>query len=164
MNMMGPLFAEMGMDPELTALFMGSTQQSLMGAVMISLCTSLFVAPVGFLIGSGIYWIIAKLLGGTGSYGEQTYLLATFAAPLMIVNGLLNLIPLCGGLAIFLVLIYYLVLAYFALQVAHDFSGNKALATVATPILLGFMLGCCLGVTMGAAIASFFSEFGSSGF
>ena len=55
------------------------------GAGFSSLANILWV-PVWFLIGVGIYHLIARLLGGTGEYGRLAYLSAAFSAPLGIVK------------------------------------------------------------------------------
>ena len=48
----------------------------------------IIVGPIGFLISVGVYHVIASILGGRGQFGSYAYLLATFGAPLMIVNSL----------------------------------------------------------------------------
>ena len=104
--------------------------------------------PVGFLIGSGIHFLIAKLLGGTGSFEEQTYLLATFVAPMMIINGVIGIIPFLGGCVWFLILIYQLVLTFLAVKVVHRLGTGQALVVALGPILIFFL--CLLCIFIGA--------------
>lgn len=50
------------------------------------------------LIVNGVIWVMAKILGGKGSYSEQTYFYSLFAAPILIIGGVLTLIPVVGGI------------------------------------------------------------------
>jgi hypothetical protein len=130
--------------PEAAEVMMQQAQGNLISGIIGGFCGALFGVPFSFLIGSGIYWLVAKLLGGNGSYEEQTYLLGTFTAPLMIVNGIISIIPIAGGCIAILISIYTLVLTYFALKVAHEFTSGKAIATLLIPLLIGILLGCCI--------------------
>lgn len=114
------------------------------GGVAGAFCGALIAAPIFFLIGSGIYFLIARLFGGTGTFEEQTYLLAASAAPITIVSGLVGIIPLLGGCVGLLLAIYQLVLNYFALKVTHGLTSGKASAVVLIPVAI-FFLCICLG-------------------
>ena len=111
------------------------------GAGFSSLANILWV-PVWFLIGVGIYHLIAKLLGGTGEYGRLAYLSAAFSAPLGIVATLLSLIPLAGCVTP-LIGIYTLVLSYFAVKVEHQLSSGRAIMVILIPALVLIVLAMC---------------------
>ena len=111
------------------------------GAGFSSLANILWV-PVWFLIGVGIYHLIAKLLGGTGEYGRLAYLSAAFSAPLGIVTTLLSLIPLAGCVTP-LIGIYTLVLSYFAVKVEHQLSSGRAIMVILIPALVLIVLAMC---------------------
>ena len=102
--------------------------------------------PIGFLIGSGIYFLIAKLFGGTGSFEEQTYLLATFQAPIGIVSSVISIIPILGGCVSFLLFIYQLVLTYFAIRVVHRLGGGQAAVVAVAPVLIVLLCVICVSI------------------
>ena len=111
------------------------------GAGFSSLANIIWV-PVWFLIGVGIYHLIAKLLGGTGEYGRLAYLSAAFSAPLGIVTTLLSLIPLAGCVTP-LIGIYTLVLSYFAVKVEHQLSSGRAIMVILIPAFVLIVLAMC---------------------
>ena len=111
------------------------------GAGFSSLANIIWV-PVWFLIGVGIYHLIAKLLVGTGEYGRLAYLSAAFSAPLGIVTTLLSLIPLAGCVTP-LIGIYTLVLSYFAVKVEHQLSSGRAIMVILIPALVLIVLAMC---------------------
>ena len=75
----------------------------------------IFFGPLLFLIGTGIYHVLASLLGGRGGqYGRYAYLYSTFSAPLMIITSILGFIPVLGGCVSAILGIYQIVLAYYA--------------------------------------------------
>ena len=131
-----------------------------LAAVGSAFCMTLILAPIGFLISSLIYFAVAKLLGGEGTFEEQTYLLATFTAPLTIISGVINLVPVLGACVSLFVYIYQLVLSYFALKVAHNFTTGQAVAAVLIPIVVIILLVvCCVGVIVFAVAGSLSGEF-----
>ncbi len=117
----------------------------------------IIIGPVGFLIGVGIYHLIATVLGGRGQYGRYAYLTAAFGAPIMIVNSLLSLVPVAGMCGGFLLVLYYFVLAYFATKVEYGLSQGRAIVAVALPIVGMVLLVACVAVVAGAALVAAFS-------
>jgi len=111
------------------------------GAGFSSLANIVMV-PVWFLIGVGIYHLIARLLGGTGEYGRLAYLSAAFSAPLGIVTTLLSMVPLVSCLTP-IITIYSLVLAYFAVKVEHGLSSGRAIMVILIPALVIIALAAC---------------------
>lgn len=105
---------------------------------------SIISVPLGFLIGVGILWLLARLLGGTGEYGRYAYLNATYTAPMTILIALLNLVPVLGGCLAFIIYIYELVLTYYATKVEHQLSSGRALIVVLLPIIFVLLLVLCL--------------------
>ncbi len=122
------------------------------GGFFGTLCISFVLVPVGFFIGSGIYFVVAKLFGGEGTFEEQSYLLATFSAPIIIVNSVIGIIPFLGGCITFFISIYQLVLTYYAVKVSHKLTSGKALMTVLIPILVLFLCVICVFAIMFFAI------------
>jgi hypothetical protein len=147
-SMMEKIAQSSDLPPEAAQFFAMSAGGGIAVIGMI-FCLTLIFVPVGFLIGSGIYFLIAKLFKGTGSFEEQTYLLATFTAPIMVINAAISIIPFLGGCVGFIIAIYQLVLTYFALKVSHNLTSGKAIGVILTPILIGLLCaGCAFAATL----------------
>ena len=158
-SMWGPLLAEM--PPEMRRQF----GQYMMGgaglgaaAFASAFCMSLILIPVGFLIGALIWFVLAKIFGGDGDFEGQAYLMATYTAPLMIVNSVISIIPFLGACVAFFLALYQIALTYFMLKVSHNLSSGKALTIVLLPVILLLLCVVC-GIAvmvlsiMGAAAA-----------
>lgn len=157
-SMMAPLLEQM--PPEVQSQmgqYMAKSAGGVAGAGS-AFCMTLVVAPIAFLIGSALWFGLAKLFGGTGNFEEQTYLLGTFTAPIMIITSALGVIPFIGGCIGFLVSIYQIVLTYYALKLNHNLTSGKALTVVLVPmVLLLLCMVCGIGMavmTAGLAAAS----------
>jgi hypothetical protein len=114
---------------------------------------SLITVPLGFLIGTGILYLIAKLLGGTGEFGRYAYLNAAFTAPLTILSSLISIIPVLGCVSIFIG-IYQLVLTYYSTKVEHNLSSGRALIVVLLPVILVLLLIFCFVFFIVGALLS----------
>lgn len=103
------------------------------------------VTVIGFLIGSGVLYVLAMIFGGEGTFTEQSYLLSLFQAPLNIVSSVLGLIPLAGACLNVGVWIYGLVLGVFAIQSSHRLTTGRAAAVVLLPAaFVVVMVGCAV--------------------
>ncbi len=112
------------------------------------------VGPIFFLLGVGIYHIIASVLGGRGQFGRYAYLYATFGAPIVIVGSILGFLPAVGGCLSALLGIYQIVLNYFALKVEYQLSQGRAIVVVVAPLLVGLALVACLAFALVGMFAS----------
>lgn len=110
--------------------------------------------PIFFLLGVGIYHVIASVLGGRGQYGRYAYLSASFGAPLIIVGSILGFLPAVGGCLGAILAIYQIVLSYFAIKVEYGLSKGRAIVVVIAPILVGIALAACLGIALFGMLAS----------
>lgn len=117
----------------------------------------IIIGPIGFLIGVGIFHLIAKVLGGRGQYGRYAYLMAAFGAPITIVTAVLSLVPVAGACAGVPLMIYYFVLAYFATKVEYGLSQGRAIVAVVLPVLAVIFLVACAAIAGAVAIASLFA-------
>ena len=144
--------------PELQNEFGTDVETDASGGPAFSFAT-IIIGPISFLIGVGIYHVIARLLGGIGQYGRYTYLYSTFAAPLMIVTSVLGFIPVLGGCISGILAIYQLVLAYYATKVEYNLSQGRAIIVVVTPLLVGVLLAACLAVVAFGAILTILRNF-----
>jgi hypothetical protein len=122
-------------NPEILQLILVST----LGGIVLSI----FVTPSAFLLISLFLYIFAKLLGGKGSFEEQTYLLSTFAAPLYILSRALLAIPILGLIWMIATIIYELVLAGRVMKVVHLISFKRVIGIVIVPVIALFAFYLC---------------------
>lgn len=127
-----------------------------MVAAVTTFFTALIGAVVGALIINALYWIVAKILGGSGGYTTQFYLTSLYAVPVAIIVGILSIIPLIGSLIAFLVSLYALYLLTLALGETHGFSLLKAVLCWLIPVII-------LSVLVVAGLAMFIGSLGSLG-
>ena len=111
-------------------------------------------AVVGFLVFVGLLHLTARLLGGTGEFGRYAYLIAAINAPVTIVNAVLSLVPIVGGCLSLIVLIYQIVLAYFATRVEHALPQGKAIITVLMPVFIIVVVFGCIAFALAGVIAA----------
>ncbi len=123
-----------------------------------ALITGILSAIISFIIFAGVLQLVAKLLGGTGSFSKYTYLLAAIYVPVTLVSSVLGIVPLLGGCISFILWIYQLVLAYYATRVEHKLSSGRSIIVVLAPLLVLFVIGCCfiamVGGILGAVLGS----------
>ncbi|HWS83220.1 MAG TPA: Yip1 family protein [Ktedonobacteraceae bacterium] len=111
------------------------------------------VVIVGFFIGTGISYLIAKAFRGQGTFLAQGYNELLYIVPLSILTTLVFHIPLLGGLVAFGIFVYEIVLRIFSIMAVHRLSGGKATAVVLISIAVLFLLALLLFVVIVVAIA-----------
>ncbi|MBD3210459.1 hypothetical protein GF318_03695 [Candidatus Micrarchaeota archaeon] len=106
-----------------------------------------FASPIiSWLIQSAVQYLIAKLLGGTGSFRNQSYLIALGSASAAIVFSILyvfSFVPCLGYAAnavMILVGIYAIYLNYRAVKIAHGLSTIKAAVVTLAPVAIFFAM------------------------
>jgi hypothetical protein len=92
------------------------------------------------LILAGIFFIMAKILGGKGNFETQYYLLAIFHAPIIIIISSLSLIPIIGYFISLVIHIYALYLLTLSIREAHELDTAKAVLTWLIPGLIIIIL------------------------
>ncbi|MFA6490126.1 MAG: YIP1 family protein [Candidatus Micrarchaeia archaeon] len=113
--------------------------------VALAVLTPIIYVVMGF-VGSAIYFVVAKVLGGKGSYTSQTHILALVmcgTALLTLPFQVLETIPMVGGifgLATMLIGLYAFYSEYRAIKEVHKLSQIRAIAVVITPIILGALV------------------------
>jgi len=121
--------------------------------VGIAFATLVFTI-VGFFIGTGIYWLIAKAFRGQGPFLQYVYCYLLIYVPLGIISYLLLLVPGVGIFVSSALGIYEIVLLIMMTSGVHRMSGGKAtLAVLILPIIL-IILACIGSVSLFAIIAS----------
>ncbi len=118
------------------------------------------VTVAGFLILSGVLYVVAMILGGEGSFTEQSYLLSLFQAPLNIVTSVLGLIPIAGGCLNIGVWVYGIVLGVFAIQSAHRMTTGRAAVVVLLPGAVVLFLVLCAVILVAAFLIPVVQEIG----
>ncbi|MBX3052218.1 MAG: YIP1 family protein [Caldilineaceae bacterium] len=116
------------------------------------------ITPIMFLIGVGFVHLLAKMLGGQGDFGRYAYLAAAIGAPVSILNAFLGFIPVVGGCVGFLLLIYSIVLNYFAIKVAYSLTSGRAIVVILIPILILVFAALCFTFVIAAAFAGVMAQ------
>jgi hypothetical protein len=136
----------------LTYLLVGPPHQQFMGLASIwvksgtppPIGTWAVIVPCGVLYGfytfQIVLFIVARLLGGKGSFGAQSYVQSLFYAPLSMVQQVLAVIPVAGRLLFALLAVYSLLLTTTSLKAAHGYSTWRAVLTWVIPILLNILI------------------------
>ena len=142
---------------------MGGIGSALMAVlVMIVICPIALV--IGSFIGSGIYYIVAKILGGKGGYMVQTYGLTLITGGMIFLNSplmILVAIPCIGlvfSLVSLVVSLYALYSQYKMIKAVHSLSSGKAAAVIIIPIVIAIVLAMVFAAVLvaifGAALMS----------
>jgi hypothetical protein len=115
---------------------------------------SIIGVPLGFFIIVAILFVVAKIFGGTGTFLEQSYAQMLYYVPIQAVTAILGLVPVLGSLAAFVLWIYQIVLAVFAIAASQRLTIGKSVAVVLIPAVIVLLLVCGLIVILAAAIAA----------
>jgi hypothetical protein len=111
--------------------------------VVINMVVATLLMPIALFIVSVILFFMAKLLGGQGSFNTQTYLLATFSAPLWLLSQVVRAIPTVGWFVMIGLSMYEIYLNYLTIQVTHQLSRKRSIVIVLTPIAISLI---CVGI------------------
>ena len=135
--------------------------------VMVALVGVLFYAigmPIFALIGSVVYYVIAKIFGGKGGFKDQTVALMLVIGGIAIIGFpfvALSSVMLVGGifgLIYMLVSLYGLYNMYLMVKEVHNLSSMKAALVVLIPIVLAFIVAFVMAAALvglaGYGIAS----------
>ena len=132
---------------QMTQMIQGVTQNIIFASVIL--------VPIFFLIGQGVYYLLARAFGGQGTFLAQGYTTLLFQTPLTIVSLVISLLTLAlfilappvqylGSLFSSALSIYIIVLQIFAIMAVHRLSGGRAAATVLIPLAALVVLSCIL--------------------
>jgi hypothetical protein len=110
--------------------------------------------PLGFFIGMGILFVSAKIFGGAGAFLQQAYAFMLYYVPINGLGAVLGLVPILGGFAGFLLWIYSIVLAVFAMMASQRLSGGRAVAAVLLPAAIVALLVCGILTIIIVALAT----------
>lgn len=90
--------------------------------------------PLAFLVAGAVFYWLARLFKGDGSYLQQVYTLTLFGMPLVLLSSLLELIPATSSWLPYLPHLYSLALLVLSLMAVHHLSKGKALAVLLIPL------------------------------
>ncbi len=109
-----------------------------LGLVAIPIAIVLFAVleVIGTLIGFGILYVIAKLLGGSGDFKTHYYLPSLYVLPLTVLMLVLAVIPFLGALVNLVLLFYSAYLLTMAFKEAHGLSTLKAALVWLLPVIV----------------------------
>ncbi len=146
---------QMNLPPEAAAELRQMFSSGMMSAVAGGAGFSAIIStPLFFFIGAAIFYLIGRVLGGSGDLGRYSYLLATFQAPIGILGALMGLVPVIGACIYFILWIYSWVLTYFATKVGLNLSSGKAIAVILIPLGLLILIILCFAVSLFSLLFS----------
>ncbi len=122
-----------------------------------ALITGILSAIITFIIFAGLLQLVAKILGGTGSFSKYTYLLAAIYVPITLVSSVLGIIPLLSMCTGVLLWIYQIVLSYYATRVEHKLSAGRSIIVVLAPVIILVILSCCFFGAVGGIVGAVLS-------
>lgn len=147
----GIVIAIFGAGP--AAMFLGP--MAAVAGVAAIVVTPVMLVIMGLItsfIGAGIIHVMSKLLGGTGTFAQQYYLMAIWMAPVMLLGMVLNLVPIVGQLIGLLLNLYGLYLGTLAIKEAQGLSTLKAVLAWLIPIIVLGILAMVVAAAMFAAL------------
>src|SRR6266704_2638485 len=112
------------------------------GMVVVLALSVIILMPLVFFIGVGIYYLIARVFGGQGTFLAQSYSTLLFYIPLSIADLVLGLIPFLGSLVGLAASIYQIVLSVFMVMAVHRLSGGKATFVILLPAIMLVAFAC----------------------
>jgi len=142
---------QMNLPPEVAEQARQMFASGVMGGAGFSAIIS---TPLFFFIGAAIFYLIGRMLGGSGDLGRYSYLLASFQAPIGILSALLNVVPVVGACISTILALYSLVLTYFATKVGLNLSSGKAIAVILIPVILLILLAFCFAFALAGLLFS----------
>ncbi len=142
----------------------GSAPYSGVSSIWLVCCAPLVgvLAVLGLALQAGLTQLIARMLGGTGSYSELVYGFAAYSAPLSLLTGIIYAIPIINLCLSIPLAIYSLALFVIAINAVNQFGWGKAIASaIIIPVLLIMLISCSvitILTLLGPTIGNVFSE------
>ena len=115
---------------------------------------SLLSVPISFFISTGIYFLLAKVFRGQGTFLHYAYCALLIIAPITLLNAVLDLIPVLGPFATFVLYIYEVILLILMTMAVHRLSGGKAsVAVLILPIVAIILVAAILVAVFAPAVS-----------
>jgi hypothetical protein len=139
----------------------GATFTNTTGSPILSFCCAPVVgilAVIGFAIATGIVQLVARALGGTGTYIQLAYSVAAYSAPLSIISAAFYSIPTISLLNI-VTGVAGIVLNVIAVKAVHQFGWGRAIvSSVVIWIIIFVVVAIVFLALIGPAIGGVFSN------
>jgi hypothetical protein len=142
-----------GVGQGLVVLWLSAIIGGIWGVILsqgMALIGILIILPIGWAVGTGIFFLLAKLFGGKSSFQGYLAVLGYAQAPRA-----LGIIPflgdLVGGIWVF-------VAAVIATREAHGISTGKAVAVILIPVVITLIILAILIAILGLAFMSMISS------
>lgn len=133
-----------------------------MGIGPVAFISSVILVPiiliVTWLIGSGILYIFAKIFNGKGSYTAQSYLIAIYSAPLIIISAILALIPVIGMVTNVMISLYSVILLTLSLKQCHRVSISKASLIWMIPVWIVMIILVLVALWIASFVPAYYAQ------
>ncbi len=98
------------------------------------------VIPLSTLVGTGFLYLAARMVGGRGTFLQQSYVTCLYTIPLGILGNILQMIPTTGIFLYVLVEIYALVLYFYMLRAVHHLSLARSIVASIISLVIAIVL------------------------
>jgi uncharacterized protein YjbI with pentapeptide repeats len=140
-----------------SALILILIQLVLLGSVdIVAPIVAVIVPVVAFAVSTGITYVIARALGGTGTYAQHAFAVAAYVAPLALISNVVSLIPYVNLLN-YLLVVYGIVLQVIAIKAVHRFGWGKAIVPLSPFILIAIAVIAFL-LLIGPVVGEVYSD------
>lgn len=154
------IWTQLGLSEAETAEMVAQMEETTPVTMLFMLCSFLFGIPLITIIWSGLLWVMAKILDGSGSFEKQTFLISAIVTPLIILGMIFYIIPFIGFVLIIAFNLYIIYLTFFAMRAVHGLSGGRVTTAVLTPLAGLFLFLCCgavlwlmlVSIALGSAV------------
>lgn len=154
------------LDPPVRQQLAGWISTFTAAAPVFVIGSSLVLAPIGLFISAGLFWLLARMLGGQGPFGGL-FAAVGFAgavppliqAPLVALLGLAGpaFSPLISSVSL-IAAIWSLILDVIAIRESMNLSTGRAIAVILLLIVLVIVLCCVVAIALAGLIASLASS------
>ncbi len=129
-------------DPQVE--FMGLASVWIRSGTRAPVANWVLLVPLGVVYGFYTFQIVlflfARILGGKGSFGTQSYMQSLFYGPLALVQQVVVVVPSVGQLLFALVAVSSLWPTTTSLKAAHGYSTTRAVLTWVLPVILNIVV------------------------
>ncbi|RLG19236.1 hypothetical protein DRN67_03250 [Candidatus Micrarchaeota archaeon] len=116
---------------------------------------AIILAPIGNLIMNGLYYLVAKALGGKATYAQQTYLVSIPSIVGLAISVILSAVPFIGSFILApLFGLYLLYITVVVIRDVHQLEIVKAAAAVILPIIAISFVVMVLAAILAVLFAS----------
>ncbi len=123
-----------------------------MGASGAGSIASIVLTPLFFIIGAGLLYLVAKMLGGQGNdFMTHAYLLSLSYTPLRIIGAVAGIIPVLGSIIALVAGIYLLYCQGKSMEASQRLTPGRAQLAAFLPTIIAIVLGllCCVLLLVG---------------